>query len=75
MQNDKRHAMIRDGLQRKGHSLTSVAKILGVRPQSVVIVSQGHRKSEKIHRALSNALDVDIHELFPEFYPKEGSMK
>ncbi len=75
MQNDKRHAMIRDSLQKKGSSLAAIAKMLGVRPQSVIIVSQGHRKSEKIHRALSGALNVDIHELFPEFYPKEHSIK
>ena len=75
MQNDKRHALIRDSLKKRGNSLTSIAKILGVKPQSGIIVSQGHRKSEKLHRALANALSADIKELFPEYYPKENNMK
>lgn len=75
MQNDKRHALIRDSLQKRGSSLTAIAKILGVKPQSVIIVSQGHRKSTKIHRALSSALDTEVKELFSEYYQKEDSVK
>lgn len=68
-----RHAEIRDGLRAAGSSLSALARELGVAGPTVTIVSQGHRRSRRIERAIAERLGRDVRDVFPDRY-REDSM-
>ncbi|PZX10950.1 Nlp family transcriptional regulator [Palleronia aestuarii] len=67
----QRHETIKRRLKQRGTSLAQVARDLEVLPSTVSIVSQGHRKSDRIQRAIALRLDTTAEALFPEKYSKE----
>lgn len=46
--------------------MSQIAKRLDIAAGSVTAVSQGHRRSRRVERALAEALETTPEELFPE---------
>ena len=65
------HERLKMELRLRGKSIASVARELDVFRSSVTLVSQGLRRSEKIERALAEAIGLTPQELFPDRYPAE----
>jgi lambda repressor-like predicted transcriptional regulator len=56
---------IRAMMVEKGITNVSIAKQLNVKPSTIAVVANGHGKSERIQKALADALGVTIEELWP----------
>ncbi|MFN8682351.1 transcriptional regulator [Paracoccus sp. P2] len=69
------HEMIRARLRLAGTSFSDIARELGKTPASVSLVSQGHRRSQKIQRAIAEKLDTTPENIWPDRYEQEGTMK
>ncbi|GHH03999.1 helix-turn-helix domain-containing protein [Pseudodonghicola xiamenensis] len=65
------HERLKMELRLRGKSIASIARELDVFRSSVTLVSQGLRRSEKIERALAEAIGMTPQELFPDRYPAE----
>ncbi len=50
----------------RGITGVDIARKLGVSPTTVYIVIGGYGKSERIRRAIANALGMKVEELWPE---------
>lgn len=73
MPSQMRHETIKLGLRDVGSSLSDVAKELNLRRSTVTTVSQGHRRSHRVQKALAAKLGMQPEELFPERYGSEVS--
>ena len=62
------HNNVKLALKSVGSSLTKVAAELDVRPATVTIVSQGHRRSRRIEEAIAEKLGMTAQEIWPERY-------
>lgn len=65
------HERLKMELRLRGKSIASIARELDVFRSSVTLVSQGLRRSEKIEKALAEAIGMTPQELFPDRYPAE----
>jgi lambda repressor-like predicted transcriptional regulator len=65
----RRHLRIKESLRLRGSSLSEIARDLNVSASTVTIVSQGHRRSERIERAIAQALGLSPSEVWPDRYP------
>ncbi len=50
----------------RGITNVSIAKKLNVKRSTVAVVANGHQKSERIQKAIAEALGSTIEELWPE---------
>jgi Ner family transcriptional regulator len=66
------HEAIKAGLRERGYTFQKVADRIGVARATVVIVSQGHRRSRRIEGAIADILEKEPEELWPERYGKEA---
>ncbi|WP_339695626.1 helix-turn-helix domain-containing protein [Celeribacter baekdonensis] len=69
------HEDLKHRLRLRGSSLSQVARLIGERPSTVTLVSQGLRKSDKIQKALAEAAGCSPAELFPDRYKDDGGIK
>lgn len=69
------HENLKHRLRLRGSSLSQVARLIGERPSTVTLVSQGIRKSHKIQKALAEAAGCSPKELFPARYQDDGGIK
>lgn len=60
-----RHETIKFRLRTKGTSLANIARQLEVTRSSVTQVSKGEETSDRIQRAIADALGDPVEELFP----------
>ncbi|MFB9221641.1 helix-turn-helix domain-containing protein [Paracoccus cavernae] len=73
--NDCCHEMLRARLRLAGSSFSAIARELGITPSSVSLVSQGHRRSEKVERAIASKLQTQPEIIWPARYTKERKVK
>lgn len=66
----KKHERIKGHLALLGLTFSSIARDLQIKPSSVVIISQGHRRSDRIQRAIAEALGMTPEQLWPDRYAK-----
>lgn len=66
-----RHAKIKKALRLRGVTFSGIARELGLKPPTVIIVCQGHRTSRRVDVAIAQALGVTAQDLFPERYRGE----
>ena len=72
MLDPNRHNDIKRRLRECGSSITQIARDIGKDQSTVTIVSQGHRKSDPIQRAIAERLGTTAEALFPERYKEES---
>jgi Ner family transcriptional regulator len=65
------HMRIKGALALQGLSFSHVARELGVAPSTVVIVSQGGRRSRRIEAAIAQAIHSKPETLWPDRYRAE----
>lgn len=58
-----------------GITIASIARELGVAPQTVNIVISGHRTSRRIAKAVAKAIKRPFGEVFPSYEAVKGSRK
>ncbi|MFA6721040.1 MAG: helix-turn-helix domain-containing protein [Candidatus Cloacimonadaceae bacterium] len=63
---------IKVNLLRKGVSMRSIAKKLGVSHNAVALVVKHKLMSRRIMEAVAAALDLDVLTVFPELQEKQG---
>ncbi|MDE9451518.1 helix-turn-helix domain-containing protein [Aliiroseovarius sp. Z3] len=62
----EKHELLKFRLRQRQLSFAQIARALGITPGSVTAVSQGHRRSQRVERALAEALGTTPEALFPE---------
>lgn len=70
MVDEKQHQRIRAALSLKGITLSSIAKELNVAPATITVVSKGYRRSQRIERAIADALGSTPAQIWPDRYSK-----
>lgn len=65
----KQHEWIKMRLRLAGSSLAAVARELGVASSTVIIVSQGMRRSRRIEALIAEKLRTTPQRLWPDRYP------
>jgi lambda repressor-like predicted transcriptional regulator len=73
---EKQHEHIKWALSRRGTSLSTIARTLGVAPTSVTMVSKGRGRSRRIEEAIAAATGFTPAQLWPAYYsPNPGEEK
>lgn len=68
MAGDKTHERIKSALALHRSSFSLIARDLGVAPATVAMVSQGHRRSRRIEKAIADTLSTSPATLWPSRY-------
>jgi len=71
-------ADIQSALKKNGITQKAIAQKLGVSEMSVSIIIHRHRTSDRIMRAVADAIGRDHRQVFPEYYnrgPKRKTSK
>lgn len=68
MDSEKQHEHIKWALGRRGTSLSTIARTLGVAPTSVTMVSKGRGRSRRIEEAIAAAAGFTPAQLWPSKY-------
>lgn len=63
-----KHQRLKAELKANGYSISRIANDLGVTVTTVIIVSQGHRKSARVQAAIAEALNRKPEEIWPDRY-------
>jgi lambda repressor-like predicted transcriptional regulator len=66
-----RHERIKYELRVAGSSLSDIGRRLGVAPNTVTVVSQGHHTSRRIEAAIAETLKTRPSDLWPDRYPAD----
>jgi lambda repressor-like predicted transcriptional regulator len=75
MDGDKWHEHIKWALGRRGSSLSTIARELGVAPTAVTTVCKGRGRSRRIEEAIASASGFTTAQLWPSRYPDEAGEK
>ncbi|WCR14008.1 helix-turn-helix domain-containing protein [Paracoccus seriniphilus] len=67
----ERHDHVKRRLRALRVTFVDIAAELGCRPSLVTMVSQGHRRSERIEQAIAGHLKLSPSEIWPDRYPTE----
>ena len=67
---------IKDAIERSRVNQAAIARELEIEPTTVCDVIKGRTNSQRVHRAIAEAIGKDIKEIWPEIYlhgePKPG---
>ena len=66
------HVELKSRLRDAGHSISSIARELGIRPSTVTVVSQGYRRSERVQVAIAEKLGTTPNRLWPDRYREDA---
>ena len=71
MHPDPRHQRLKAELKANGYSISRIAESIGVSVATVIVVSQGYRKSARVQAAIAKALNRRPEEIWPDRYGPE----